>query len=575
MLNAPLTKPVYASLKSARRARSWESMMSMIGAVRTTRIGGRRILLATVGLVALSAHAVAQDAALRGELPAADIRRQADQSATALSPALSLPPYRPASAGAVPDEPVDGASLFPSETDPEPAAAPAMPRRAATTRQERADAQAVRTGGPAAAEPAEPVVEPVQGRAQRVDALDEEVNRRVEAENARLDAIETGTIEQEENPYAPLGLRLGTFDATVTLDQGILWSSNINTTQQGGEAFVSQTELRLRAVSDWSSHSAEINAVGIFQKSVSGEDFKETELGIDGSLAYELGRDMTVTATAAYRLAPEAASSPVILPATDSEPLNHEISASLGVERSLGRTRLSLTGAVDREIFSDFEGLCCGTVSQADRNFTLTTVALRTGYEVSPAFTPFIEGEIGRRNYDVEQDTSGYRRSADRFALKGGVEIDLSEKIEGEVSLGWLRESFDDDRLVPVSALLLDGVLSWSPMRGTTLRLTGNTSVEGSTTAADSGSVLYTSRLELLREARPNLTLGLLGGISFRDYVNSSDTETTLSAEASATWWMNRFAGINGRVRHERFDSTRPNRDYDESSIYLGLKLQR
>ncbi|MDN2580517.1 outer membrane beta-barrel protein [Aquibium sp. ELW1220] len=545
--------------------------MSMIGAVWTTRIGGRRILLATVGLAALSAHAVAQDAALRGELPAADIQRRADGSATA----LSLPPYRPASAGAVPDEPDDGASLFPFEAEPEQAAAPAMPRRAATTRQERSDAQAARTEAPDAAAPAEPVVEPAQGRAQRVDALDEELNRRAEAENTRLDAIETGTIEQEENPYAPLGLRLGTFDATVTLDQGILWSSNINTTQQGGEAFVSQTELRLRAVSDWTSHSAEINAVGIFQKSVSGEDFKETELGIDGALAYELGRDTTVTATASYRIAPEAASSPIVLPATDDEPLNHEMSASLGVQRSFGRTSLGLTGSVEREVFSDLEGLCCGTVSQEDRNFTLSTLALRAGYEVSPAFTPFVEAEIGRRNYDLEQDTSGYRRSADRYALKGGAEIDLGEKIEGEVSIGWLRESFDDDRLVPVSALLLDGVLSWSPMRGTTLRLTGGTSVEGSTTAADSGSVLYTSRVELLREARPNLTLGLLGGISFRDYVNSSDTETTLSAEASSTWWMNRFAGINGRIRHERFDSTRPNRDYDESSIYLGLKLQR
>lgn len=550
--------------------------MSMRGAVGKTRSGaGRRVLLATLGLVALSAPAAAQDADLRDGLSASDIQRLAGGNAPPASAGLSLPPYRPASPGAVPDEPEEGASLFPMETDDGQAAAPAMPRRAAATRQERADAQPARTEGPAAAAPAEPVVEPTRGRAQRVDALDEELNRRIEAENARLDAIETGSVEPEANPYAPLGLRLGTFDATVTLDQGVLWSSNINTSQQGGEAFVSQTELRLRAVSDWSSHSAEINAVGIFQKSVSSEDYEETELGIDGALAYEFGRDTTVTATASYRMAPEAASSPVVLPATDSEPLNHEISGSLGVERRLGRASLGLTGSIEREIYSDFEGLCCGTVSQEDRNFTLSTLALRAGYEVSPAFTPFVEGEIGRRNYDLEQDASGYRRSADRHALKGGVEIDLGEKIEGEVSLGWLRESFDDDRLVPVSALLLDGVVSWSPMRGTTLRLTGGTSVEGSTTAADSGSVLYTSSLELLREARPNLTLGLLGGLSFRDYVNSTDTETTLSAEANATWWLNRFAGINGRLRHERFDSTRPNRDYDESSIYLGLKLQR
>ena len=147
--------------------------------------------------------------------------------------------------------------------------------------------------------------------------------------------------------------------------------------------------------------------------------------------------------------------------------------------------------------------------------------------------------------------------------------------MNGEVSAGWLHESFEDDRLTPVSALLLDGALAWSPMRGTTLQLAGATTIEGSTSAADSGSVLYSTSLALRRDVRPDLTLGALGGLSFRDYVTSSATETTLTAEVSATWWMNRFAGIDGRVRHERFDSTLPNRDYEESSVYLGLKLQR
>jgi len=539
--------------------------------VGKTLVGaGRHVLLASFGLVALCAHATAQDFTSRGDA-GADLRRQSDQP----SQGVSLPPYRPVSAGAVPEAAVDGDSLFPFEADGDEAAAPVMPRRAATTRQQRADAQASRTGLGTAVPQAAQVEEPNTGRAPRVDALDEDVNRRAQAENRRLDPIETGTITPEENPYAPLGLRLGTFDATVTLDQGILWSSNVNSTSQGGEAFVSQSELRLRAVSDWSSHSAEINALGVYQKSVSGEDYKQTELAIDGALSYEISRDTTVSATASYRIAPEAASSPIVLPATDTDPLNHQLSASLGVRHGVGRAVLGLTGSLDREIFSDFEGLCCGTVSQEDRNYTLATLALRAGYEVSPALTPFVEAEIGRRSYDLEQDTAGYRRSADRYAVRGGVELDLGEKLNGEVSVGWLRESFDDDRLVPVSALLLDGALSWSPMRGTTLRLTGGTTVEGSTTAADSGSVRYSGNVEILREVRPSLTVGALGGLSFRDYVNSSNTETTLSAEVNATWWMNRYAGLNGRLRHERFDSTLPNRDYQENSIYLGLKLQR
>ena len=43
------------------------------------------------------------------------------------------------------------------------------------------------------------------------------------------------------------------------------------------------------------------------------------------------------------------------------------------------------------------------------------------------------------------------RRSSTGLAARGGVALDLGEKLTGEISAGWVREDFDDDRLEPIS----------------------------------------------------------------------------------------------------------------------------
>ena len=48
-----------------------------------------------------------------------------------------------------------------------------------------------------------------------------------------------------------------------------------------------------------------------------------------------------------------------------------------------------------------------------------------------------------------------------------------------------------------------------------------------------------------------------------------------LRGEASLTWWLNRYAGVTGRASHEAHRGTLPDRDYDETRLYLGMTFQR
>jgi hypothetical protein len=112
-------------------------------------------------------------------------------------------------------------------------------------------------------------------------------------------------------------------------------------------------------------------------------------------------------------------------------------------------------------------------------------------------------------------------------------------------------------------------------MRGTTVALNGSTTVEGATDPGESGSLLYSANLSVERQMRANLTGTASLGAFYRDYVGIDGHDVGWDAELGVTYWLNRYFGITGRVRHEQLVSNLPDRDYKAESVFLGVKVQR
>ncbi|MGE0283215.1 MAG: outer membrane beta-barrel protein [Rhizobiaceae bacterium] len=391
----------------------------------------------------------------------------------------------------------------------------------------------------------------------------------------RAEPIEGLDGVEDANPYEAVGVRAGSFILRPSVEQRLTATTNADSSVNGSDAILSETTLRLNAASDWSEHTASVDAFGTFKKSVSGQDLEETRGGVDGRLEYELGREYRLKSALSYTFEPESASSPDALTGVASQPNQHNLDGSLGLSKDIGKLRLGVTGKIEREWFGDAKLTDGSTLSLEDRNSTLASVALRTGYEVSPALRPFVEVETGRRFRDEKIDADGYQRSSNNYAVRGGLEFDRGEKLTGEVAAGFVRESFDDDRLASITGPSVNANLRWSPQRGTTVALTGTTSVDSTTTEGESGSLLYAGRLSLERQVRVNLTANATLGLDVRDYSGTSDNDLTYLAEVGATWWLNRYAGLTGRAKYETLRSDLPGRDYDAASVFLGLRLQR
>lgn len=411
-------------------------------------------------------------------------------------------------------------------------------------------------------------------RAVTIDSTD---LQKLDTGAERTGAIETPRKTAEADPFAAVGIKLGSFTIRPTLEQGLTYSSNADSSATGTPALLSETTLRLNATSDWRENSAVIDGYGIFRRSVSGEETKTTQGRIDGTLNVDLDHEWRAIAKLGFEAAPESASSPDAITGVTSQPLRQTVDGSLGIEKDIGKLRLALTGAISHDAYADAQLSDGTTLSQKDRDSTLYTATLRTGYQVSPALTPFAEVEAGRRVYDQRFDSSGfqYQRSSTRLGARAGVALDLGEKLSGEFSAGWLRERLDDDRLPTVGGPSINANLKWSPERGTNIGLTGTTTVEGSTTAGQSGDILYSARLTAERQIRANLTGNATLGLDWRDYMGSSDHDMVLSAEAGLTWWVNRYVGLTTRARTEHQTSTIAGRAYVANSVFVGMKVQR
>ncbi|MGX5847195.1 outer membrane beta-barrel protein [Mesorhizobium sp. PL10] len=572
------------------------------------------LLLATSVLALLRPTALhAQETELRGEVSESAILSDQQRRARQLSkantqvkpaPADTTPTentptaYVPASDGALPDDtdpPQAGAnSIFepPATTDESFADQPptVQPRRPSTAKQRAADADKAKTKAADKKKPGQATDATTTGttsdgtaaddtdqdtanrRALTVDSVD---RQKLDPGAERTDAIEGQKKKPEDDPYRATGIKVGSFLLRPTLEQGVTVTSNADSSSGGKSAVLSETALRFSAASDWRENSAVIDGYGNFRNTISGQKINEGRGRIEGSLNVDLDNELRAIAKLGYEIAPESASSPNAIPGVASQPIRQTVDGSLAIKKDVGKLRFALTGAVSHDFYGDAKLSGGMVLSQKDRDSTLYTATLRTGYEISPAITPFAEVEVGRRAYDLRVDSGGFERSSTRLGARAGVEVDMGEKLAGEFSAGWLREAIDDTSLEANSGASVNADLKWSPERGTIIGLTARTMIEGTTAANESGDILYSGRLTGERQIRADLTGNAALGVDWRNYTGSDGHDLTLSAEAGLTWWLNRYVGLTSRARTEKLTSNLPGRNYTANSIYLGLKLQR
>ena len=373
-----------------------------------------------------------------------------------------------------------------------------------------------------------------------------------------------------DDPFAPIGVRVGTFILYPELIQTIGASSNLQNERDATSGAFTETILSSRLVSDWSSHQAEFNSRFSYRKDFAGDEQQDPSAAVDGRLRLDISRDTVATLRGAIDFAREDYSDVL-----DDESLSGRadvFSGSLAAELTHDFHPVSVGGtltAARRSYLSLPEG-------SVDEDYTTLSAALRTGFDLSPAIKPFVEASLGRRLFDVPQpsERDGPSRDAWLPALRTGVALDLRDKLKGEIAVGYAWYLPDDEAARTASATTLDASLVWSPQRGTDVTLAALTSFAPELTG-QSATTNYETSLAIAHSVGARTTLTAAARLGYEDSTIENDDKLLLSGEAGFNYWLNRQFALTGSYEHRRSFAVAEDSRYSADTIRLGITLQR
>lgn len=379
----------------------------------------------------------------------------------------------------------------------------------------------------------------------------------------------------EEDPYAPLGLRLGNVVLRPAITGFGGYDSNPSrTTGQVKSSPFSRTEGELGIQSDWNMHELTGMLRGGYSRYYRDETASRPDAEGNMSLRLDATRDTRILLESRLRLDTQRPGSPDLTAAVQGRPITWAYGGAAGVTHDINRFQLTLRGAVDRQDYEDAELSNGQKLSQADRNQTQYGLRLRAAYEVTPGFKPFIQGEVDTRQFDEKVDSSGYMRSSDGYTARIGSSFEISRLLSGEVSVGYQDRKYEDGRLKNLRGMVGDAAILWTPTPLTTVTLRGTSELGDTTIAGSSGTTARRLNLEVAHALRRNLVVTGFASYGRTDYEGQDLREDLSTIGARLEYKLTRTFSVRASFTHERLNSTNPGSDYTANVAQVGLRVQ-
>ena len=380
-----------------------------------------------------------------------------------------------------------------------------------------------------------------------------------------------------DDPYAPLGVRAGSFDLFPAVELIGGHNSNPGATPGGQAAWLYTVAPELLAQSNWSRHELKAELRGSYtgyspdeQPTLSRPYFNGK---VDGRI--DVTRQTKIGVEARALASTDNPGSPNLQAGLAKLPVYTTIGGSLGFTHGFNRFELALKGDADRTHYQSSTLTDGSTVSNDDRNYNQFGATLRGSYETLPGVKPFIEGGLDTRRHDLEFDSSGFARNSNGVTVKVGTTVLLARELTGEIALGYTRRNYEDARLEPLSGLIGDASLIWTATPLTTVKFTGTSSAGESTVAGVSGVLYRDVGLQIDHAFRRWLIGTIKLGFGLDDYVGMDRNDKRYAAGVGFTYKINRTMQVKGEFRQDWLRSNVSGVDYTASTFLLGLRFQR
>jgi hypothetical protein len=426
-------------------------------------------------------------------------------------------------------------------------------------------------GDAKSSDPRLPPLKPYKG-AQRLDTRGGPVSAALPTPPPRR------RVPVEENPYDPLGAKIGDLKLTPYVEEDVGFASNPSQTAGAVKASgFETTEVGLGLQSDWNRGDLHGNLTAGYK------DYFATPLSsgpygsgtVDDRL--DVSRDLSLDAEARYNVQTESLSTLGLATssggAASSEAMVSTFGGSVGASQKFGDLTLALHGSLDRTTYQQSDAGGANALGSDD--YDDIGLHARASYRLSAAISPFFDLAIDTRRYDTLTDASGYERDSNGGAAKAGLTVAYSQKLTGEISVGYGARDYQDPRLPSVRAPLFDASLIWSVTPLTTVTGRMQSLLQDSVLAGASSDINRSYTIDISHTLTRQIKLGLTGAYSTDDYVGVGLHDSSLTIGASAEYHLSREVVLKANATRQQFTSSAANSNYVANVFMFGVRLQR
>ena len=377
-----------------------------------------------------------------------------------------------------------------------------------------------------------------------------------------------------QEPFDPIGIKIGSFVLFPELELGGSWYSNVFRATAADGDVAADVRPSARLVSNWSSHALEFRATGglsYFNEFTSENDkayLIESRGRLDMTRRTNLQGLVSREQTLESRSALDASSA-------GSRTTQITERAEAALNHRFNRLSLQFRGSVIDTAFGDSENLGVST-SNSDRDYTAYEETARASWEFKPTHSVFAEAEVNQRDYDTVARSDLINRSSDGQRYRAGLSFgNTGQILRGEASLGYGVQTPDDKRLAEIDGLILDANATWRVSELTSVLFNASSDVSETTTTNVGGAFTRSAGVEVRHALRRYLVASAGLTYSTQDSQDGIIDENELRTTLGLEYFANRETVLFGRYGHTSFESTDGLTDYDADEIKVGVRLRR
>jgi hypothetical protein len=255
-------------------------------------------------------------------------------------------------------------------------------------------------------------------------------------------------------------------------------------------------------------------------------------------------------------------------------PLVSTVGGSAGFSKKIDNVEVSLKGTTDAVRFQDVTLTDGQRLTNQDRNFNQYGAQGRISYAVTPEISPFVDVAIDRRIHNQPVDIDGFRRDSTGTAVETGVTFAMTDKLTGDVAIGYLVRQYQDMMLRPVSGFIADANLVWQFSKETTIQFGAKSQVTEIAEAGTSGVLKRDGTIEVDHQFQPWLIGTLTAGYGQDQFVGTTRVDDRYFVDIGMLYKVSRLLQLKANLRHETTQSNVQANNLTATVVQVGARIQ-